>query len=233
MSSSAIHVDIPAAGAVLAGELQIPDGATGVVLFAHSSGSSRHSPRNALVAQRLRAARLGTLLFDLLTAAEEHEDLATHRYRLDIELLASRLVAAAEWVAACPDTPKALGLFGASTGAAAAIVAATRLPDLVRAVVSRGGRPDLAGADLVRVRAPVLLLVGGGDTTVLDLNRCAVYALQDCETELAVIPHATHLFLEPSALEDVASRAADWFARYCTDTPRNTHLDDHNSSKGE
>jgi dienelactone hydrolase len=158
-------IQIPTAGVVLEGDLDVPAGATGVVVFAHGSGSSRSSPRNALVAARLREHRLGTLLFDLLTTSEEREDQYAYRYRFDIDLLAERLVAATEWLAARSDTPAARGLFGASTGAAAALVAAARVPSLIRAVVSRGGRPDLAGDALEHVHAPTLLIVGGKDDT--------------------------------------------------------------------
>lgn len=205
------HVEIPAGNVRLAGDLDIPPGAKGIVVFAHGSGSSRLSPRNRLVAARLHEQGLATLLLDLLTASEEREDIGSRRHRFDVELLAGRLAAAVHWVAAQPDVPPALGLFGASTGAAAAIVTAARLANDVRAVVSRGGRPDLAGDDLGRVRAPTLLIVGGADEAVLELNRAAYRALR-CERELAVVPGATHLFEEPGALEDVAERAASWFA---------------------
>ena len=192
----------------LEGDLGIPVAATGVVVFAHGSGSSRHSPRNRSVAARLRQAGVATLLLDLLTPLE-----AEDRARVfDIPLLASRLVGAIEWVAAAPGTAHLpIGLFGASTGAAAALRAAADDPDRVRAVVSRGGRPDLAGDALPRVRAPVLLLVGGHDREVLALNEQARDAMT-CPVELVVVPGATHLFEEPGTLEAVADRAAAWFA---------------------
>ncbi|RSS58536.1 phosphoribosyltransferase family protein [Streptomyces sp. WAC01280] len=203
-------VRIPATGATLGGRLAVPDGATGIVLFAHGSGSSRHSPRNRAVAAALNRAGLGTLLFDLLTEAE-----ATDRAHVfDTPLLAGRLASATEWLAGVPegdDLP--LGYFGASTGAAAALWAAADPASGVSAVVSRGGRPDLAGERLARVRAPTLLVVGGLDALVLDLNRRA-QALLRCENRLTVVPGATHLFEEPGALEEVAELATDWFAEH-------------------
>ncbi|MFE1546462.1 alpha/beta family hydrolase [Streptomyces sp. NPDC058718] len=203
-------VRIPATGATLGGRLAVPDGATGIVLFAHGSGSSRHSPRNRAVAEALNRAGLGTLLFDLLTEAE-----ATDRAHVfDTPLLAGRLASATEWLAGVPegdDLP--LGYFGASTGAAAALWAAADPASGVSAVVSRGGRPDLAGERLARVRAPTLLVVGGRDALVLDLNRRA-QALLRCENRLTVVPGATHLFEEEGALEEVAELATDWFAEH-------------------
>ncbi|MFD8976466.1 MULTISPECIES: alpha/beta family hydrolase [Streptomyces] len=203
-------VRIPATGATLGGRLAVPDGATGIVLFAHGSGSSRHSPRNRAVAAALNRAGLGTLLFDLLTEAE-----ATDRAHVfDTPLLAGRLATATEWLAGVPegdDLP--LGYFGASTGAAAALWAAADPASGVSAVVSRGGRPDLAGERLARVRAPTLLVVGGRDALVLDLNRRA-QALLRCENRLTVVPGATHLFEEPGTLEEVAELATDWFAEH-------------------
>ncbi|MFD0153771.1 alpha/beta family hydrolase [Streptomyces sp. NPDC055721] len=203
-------VRIPATGATLGGRLAVPDGATGIVLFAHGSGSSRHSPRNRAVAAALNRAGLGTLLFDLLTEAE-----ATDRAHVfDTPLLAGRLATATEWLAGVPegdDLP--LGYFGASTGAAAALWAAADPASGVSAVVSRGGRPDLAGERLARVRAPTLLVVGGRDALVLDLNRRA-QALLRCENRLTVVAGATHLFEEPGALEEVAELATDWFAEH-------------------
>lgn len=184
----------------------------GVVAFAHGSGSSRHSPRNRRVAQTLRERGLCTLLLDLLSA-EEAED---RRLVFDIDLLAQRVCMALDWLVARPETsPLRIGLFGASTGAAAALQAAAQRPGQVAAVVSRGGRPDLAGPHLVRVRAPTLLVVGGADTDVLALNRGALRQLQ-CEKRLEVVPGATHLFEEPGALEAVAQLAADWFAAHLT-----------------
>ncbi|MFE7586682.1 alpha/beta family hydrolase [Streptomyces gardneri] len=203
-------VRIPATGATLAGRLAVPDGATGIVLFAHGSGSSRHSPRNRAVADALNRAGLGTLLFDLLTEAE-----ATDRARVfDTPLLAGRLVSATDWLAGRPQGGELpLGYFGASTGAAAALWAAADPASGVAAVVSRGGRPDLAGEHLARVRAPTLLVVGGRDALVLDLNRRA-QALLRCENRLTVVQGATHLFEEPGALEEVAELATDWFAEW-------------------
>jgi putative phosphoribosyl transferase len=201
---------IEAAGAELGGNLTVPDGARGVVLFAHGSGSSRHSPRNRRVADVLHDARLATLLIDLLTAEEEQVDLATREHRFDIELLAGRLVGAADRLADDPRTSGLpLGYFGASTGAAAALVAAVERP-AARAVVSRGGRPDLAGDALDRVEAPALLIVGGRDSVVLDLNRQAMERMH-AETRLEIVPGATHLFEEAGALDEVARLARDWF----------------------
>lgn len=209
-------VAIPIEGGALEGTLVIPAGAKGVVVFAHGSGSSRRSPRNQIVARRIQAAGLGTLLFDLLTADEERRDAATGQWRFNIPLLADRLVVAARWLTDQPVAQKCgLGLFGASTGAAAAIVAAALLGPVVKAVVSRGGRPDLAGPVLPRLRAPTLLIVGSADTEVLELNRGASARLT-CPHRLAVVGNATHLFEEPGALEEVADLAADWFAQHLT-----------------
>lgn len=203
-------VRIPAAPgrAPLPGLLGRPEGARGLVLFAHGSGSSRLGPRNRTVAEGLRVAGFATLLFDLLTEAE-----ALDRANVfDIPLLAGRVVAAADWAgAALPRLP--LGLFGASTGAAAALVAAAERPGAVRAVVSRGGRPDLAGAALAAVRAPTLLIVGEADPELRALNEAALAEL-DCTAELRIIPGAGHLFEEPGALETVIAHAADWFAAH-------------------
>lgn len=202
---------VHAAGVRLAGDLDVPDGAAGLVVFAHGSGSSRHSARNRAVAERLRAAGCATLLFDLLTDEEEQEDRLTSALRFDIPLLARRLVGALEWLRSLPDVGRLpVGLFGASTGAAAALIAAARHPEHVSAVVSRGGRPDLAGPSLAAVRAPTLLIVGGADETVLQLNEKSYEALT-CEKSLSIVPGATHLFEEPGALDDVARRAARWF----------------------
>ncbi len=203
----------------LDGDLVVPAGATGVVLFAHGSGSSRHSPRNRRVAAALRGAGLATLLLDLLTAAEEEHDRATAELRFDVGMLAGRLVAAVDWLlgeAATAGLP--VGAFGASTGAGAALVAAVQRPRAVAAVVSRGGRPDLAGAALARVRAPTLLIVGGRDPRVLDLNRAALAELPP-SSRLEVVPDATHLFEEPGALDQVASLAAAWFTRHLGTPP--------------
>jgi len=195
----------------LEGNLAIPAGATGIVLFAHGSGSSRHSPRNRYVAEALREGGLATLLIDLLTSAEEREDARTARLRFDIALLARRVAAATVWLAANPVTSHLrIGYFGASTGAAAALVAAAERPDDVGAVVSRGGRPDLAIPVLARVKAPTLLIVGSLDLPVIDMNREALEHLQ-VEKRLDIVPGATHLFEEPGALEQVARLARQWF----------------------
>lgn len=198
----------------LAADLVVPDRAQGVVAFAHGSGSGRHSPRNRAVAEVLQERGLATLLLDLLTPAEEDFDLRTGQVRFDVGLLATRVIQAVGWLDEQPPTRRLpLGLFGASTGAAAALVAAARLPERVGAVVSRGGRPDLAMEVLPVVRAPTLLVVGGRDHVVLDLNRLA-YDRLDVHQRLEVVPGATHLFEEPGALEHVARVAADWFAEH-------------------
>ncbi len=204
-------VQVTAGPVTLEGTLAIPPGALGVVLFAHGSGSSRHSPRNRYVAGVLQQAGLATLLIDLLTAAEEQVDLQTAHLRFDIDLLATRLVGAADWLAAQPATSAlGLGLFGASTGAAAALVAAAQRPGAVRAVVSRGGRPDLAGAALPQVQAPTLLIVGGADGPVIGMNESAAAQMR-APHRLVIVPGATHLFEEPGTLEEVARLARDWF----------------------
>jgi putative phosphoribosyl transferase len=206
-------VRVPAGRVGLEGDLTLPPGAIGVVLFAHGSGSSRHSPRNRYVAHLLNEGRLGTLLLDLLTTQEEAVDRRTGHLRFDINLLAERLVAAADWLQREPDTGRLpFGYFGASTGAAAALVAAAERPQVVRAVVSRGGRPDLAGPALPRVRAPVLLIVGGEDVQVIELNRQVLAQLR-VEARLVIIPGATHLFEEAGALDQVATYARQWFER--------------------
>ncbi|GAA2403649.1 dienelactone hydrolase family protein [Streptomyces glaucosporus] len=206
------------AGAVLPGDLTVPEGARGAVAFAHGSGSSRHSPRNRAVAGVLRDAGLGTLLFDLLTEDEERTDAVTAAHRFDIPLLGRRLVAAVDWLAAHPSTAGLpIGLFGASTGAAAALVAAAQRPERVRAVVSRGGRPDLAGDALDRVDAPVLLIVGGEDREVLRLNEQAAARLA-APCAVHVVPGATHLFEEPGTLDQAAAAARDWFVRMSRET---------------
>ncbi|HEX6477128.1 MAG TPA: dienelactone hydrolase family protein [Acidimicrobiales bacterium] len=204
-------VRIPAGGCTLDADLAGPDAPTGVVAFAHGSGSSRHSPRNREVAAVLQGAGLATLLADLLTPEEEQADLRTGHLRFDIGFLAGRLGAVAHWLSEERTTSRLpVGFFGASTGGAAALVAAARQPQGVSAVVSRGGRPDLAGADLGAVRAPTLLIVGGRDDVVLDLNREALGELRG-EKRLEVVPGATHLFEEPGALQTVASLARSWF----------------------
>lgn len=195
----------------LEGDLSIPTSAKGAVLFAHGSGSSRHSPRNRYVADVLNEGGLATLLIDLLTDDEQQVDLQTAHLRFDISFLSRRLEVITNWLANHPEMGELnIGHFGASTGAAAALVAAAELPHRVRAVVSRGGRPDLAGAALARVDAPTLLIVGGADPVVLDLNRKAM-ALMLCQKELRIIPGAGHLFEEPGALKKVAALARDWF----------------------
>jgi putative phosphoribosyl transferase len=202
-------------GAVeLEGNLAIPEGAQGMVLFAHGSGSGRHSPRNRYVADVLREAGLATLLVDLLTPEEEEVDLQTRHLRFDIELLADRLSGATDWLAQHPKTQDLpVGYFGASTGAGAALVAAAEHPEAVGAVVSRGGRPDLAGELLSRVAAPTLLIVGGEDEPVIGMNREALAQLRS-EKEIEIVPGATHLFEEPGKLGEVARLAADWFTRH-------------------
>jgi putative phosphoribosyl transferase len=204
------EVTVPAGERRLEGILSVPAQARGAVLFAHGSGSGRHSPRNQYVARVLQQASLATLLIDLL-----EEDEATDRRRFfDIELLASRLLSATEWLSNHPDTSALrLGYFGASTGAGAALVAAAQQPDKVAAIVSRGGRPDLAGASLRHVKAPTLLIVGGNDDIVLELNERAFKQLR-CTKKLVVIPRATHLFEEPGALEEVSRLAQAWFVQY-------------------
>ncbi|HXG12824.1 MAG TPA: dienelactone hydrolase family protein [Gemmataceae bacterium] len=207
-------VQVTAGAVTVEGNLGLPERARGVVLFAHGSGSSRHSPRNRFVARVLREAGLATLLIDLLTADEEAVDQYTAQLRFDIGLLAQRLVGATDWLLQNRETAGLpIGYFGASTGAAAALVAAAERPDAVAAIVSRGGRPDLAGPALSRVRAPTLLIVGGNDIPVIGLNEEALAQLTT-EKRLVIVPGASHLFEEPGALEEVARLAADWFGRY-------------------
>jgi putative phosphoribosyl transferase len=198
----------------LDGNLLVPSGATGIVLFAHGSGSSRFSSRNRYVASTLREGNLGTLLIDLLTPQEEARDNLTAELRFDIGMLADRLVGTVEWLRVQPELrQKKIGLFGASTGGGAALVAAAARPKLIQAVVSRGGRPDLAGAALPRVEAPTLLIVGGDDVPVIAMNRHA-YDQMRCERRLEIVPGATHLFEEPGTLETVAALARGWFTRH-------------------
>jgi pimeloyl-ACP methyl ester carboxylesterase len=198
----------------LEGTLAVPPGARALVMFAHGSGSSRFSPRNRYVAAVLQDRKLATLLLDLLTTREEERDAITAEHRFDIELLSTRLVAAADWVLARPELHELpLGFFGSSTGAAAALIAAARRPDETYAVVSRGGRPDLAGSDLVFVRAPTLLIVGGDDEPILGLNHAALRQLR-CEADLRIVPGATHLFAEPGKLAQVAELARAWFVAH-------------------
>jgi putative phosphoribosyl transferase len=209
------EVEIPASGRTVRGILCLPAGASAVVAFAHGSGSGRYSPRNQFVARELQESRLGTLLIDLL----EEDEAEDRSLVFDIVLLADRLQGAADWLAAQPATREmSIGYFGASTGAGAALVAAARYPGSVAAVVSRGGRPDLASDWLPRVTAPTLLIVGGADEIVLELNREA-YELLKCPRQLDVVPGATHLFSEPGALEEVARLAKEWFLRHLQPRP--------------
>jgi len=206
-----VPVSVKAGGTRLEGYLSVPSQAIGVILFAHGSGSSRHSPRNRYVADILNEGSLATLLIDLLNADEQEVDLQTAQLRFDIPFLADRLVAITQWLREQPQVAGLkIGYFGASTGAAAALVAASELPRLIHAVVSRGGRPDLAGNALERVEAPTLAIVGGNDPVVLDLNREAL-ARMHCVKALHVIPGASHLFEEPGTLEEVAKLARSWF----------------------
>jgi dienelactone hydrolase len=198
----------------LEGDLALPDSARGIVLFAHGSGSSRLSPRNKYVAKYLQKQGLGTLLFDLLTRGEEQEDNYTMRLRFDIDLLASRLSDVTGWLASQKETQNlAVGYFGASTGAAAALVAETKNSGVVKAIVSRGGRPDLAGSSLRHVQAPTLLIVGGNDEQVIELNEIAMRQLSSVK-KLVIVPGATHLFAEPGTLESAANLAGQWFLQY-------------------
>jgi putative phosphoribosyl transferase len=207
-------VQIPAAGVILDGDLVVPANAAGVVVFAHGSGSSRHSPRNRMVAAKLHEAGYGTLLMDLLTAEEDEIDSRTRKFRFDIPRLASRLTGAIRWLSDRPDTAgMSVALFGASTGAAAALIAAAQVPDHVQLVISRGGRPDLAADALGRVQAPTLLIVGGRDLEVLDLNKAAAARLNG-PVDIAVVPGATHLFEEPGALDSVVELAVDALRRH-------------------
>jgi dienelactone hydrolase len=218
---ASIEVSIPAGEARLEGRLTVPDGAVGVVAFAHGSGSGRDSPRNRRVAEGLNAQRLATLLLDLLERREEEADRRTASLRFDVELLGARLTAALEWLGRRTETARlAIGCFGASTGAAAALIAAAANPELVAAVVSRGGRPDLAGPALEAVSAPTLLIVGGDDTAVIELNESARRRMRS-ETVLEIVPGAGHLFEEPGALERVELLARTWFLRWLA-TPRAT-----------
>jgi putative phosphoribosyl transferase len=204
-------ISVPLEGLVLNGDLQISDDARGLVIFVHGSGSSRFSPRNRYVAQELNKRGLATLLLDLLTDEEQKIDVETMQYRFDIPLLASRSTLVAGWAQRQPEMSRLpIGLFGASTGAAAALITAAAMKERIAAVVSRGGRPDLAGAGLDKVQAPTLLIVGGDDETVLALNRKAMEQMR-CITKLHVVPGATHLFEEPGTLEQAAAAAGKWF----------------------
>jgi putative phosphoribosyl transferase len=218
---NAVHqsLQVPAAGVVLEADAVVPEPAQGLVLFAHGSGSGRHSPRNRYVAGALQDAGLATVLADLLTPEEEQVDARTGSLRFDIGLLAERVAALTDWLVEQEHTAHlGIGLFGASTGAAAALAAAAARPASVEAIVSRGGRPDLAGGLLRLVRQPTLLIVGERDTTVLELNRKAMRELGG-ETRLEVVPGASHLFEEPGALEEVARPAGDWFVRHLRPAP--------------
>jgi putative phosphoribosyl transferase len=216
-------LQIPVAGVVLDADLGMPETPRGVVLFAHGSGSGRHSPRNRYVADELNRAGLVTVLADLLTAEEEQVDLRTAALRFDIALLAERLIGLTDWVVQSASTAGlGIGLFGASTGAAAALIAAADRPTTVQAVVSRGGRPDLAGVHLREVRQPTLLIVGERDPLVIDLNRRALRELGG-ESRLVIVPGAMHLFEEPGALEQVAHLARDWFLGHLQQLPSDRH----------
>jgi putative phosphoribosyl transferase len=216
-------VRVPVGAKQLDGNLTLPASPIGVVLFAHGSGSSQHSPRNRYVARVLNEAGLATLLVDLLTPEEEAVDLRTGHLRFNIALLAKRLLGAAEWLKMLPETRQlAIGYFGASTGAAAALVAAAERPELAGAVVSRGGRPDLAGQTCPRVQAPTLLIVGGNDFQVIELNQAAFAQLR-CEKQLVIVPGATHLFEEPNALEEVARLARVWFETHLAPAQASDH----------
>lgn len=209
------EVSIEAGKAALQGTLAIPKGATAVVLFAHGSGSSRRSPRNQYVAKVLQAAGIGTLLFDLLTSDEQSVDQATGELRFDILFLSRRLEETTRWLTRQTDIADAkIGYFGASTGAAAALVAAARMREQIGAIVSRGGRPDLAGEALADVKAPTLLIVGGNDEPVIGMNRQALVELGSAVKRMHIVPRATHLFEESGTLEEVARLAADWFRKY-------------------
>lgn len=209
------EVRIPINSIVLEGNLVIPKGAQGIVIFAHGSGSSRHSSRNKYVAWKLQKEGFGTLLFDLLTAEEERIDMVTAHLRFDIDLLANRLVAVTKWFLINFVTENLnIGYFGASTGAAAALIAAKENSNAIKAIVSRGGRPDLAEKALPNVKAPTLLIVGGNDFQVIDMNQWALERLNVKDKELKIVPGATHLFEESGALEEVAHLAGEWFKRY-------------------
>lgn len=213
-SGTRLELSVPANGAILSGELVIPAGSKGVVIFAHGSGSSRHSPRNKYVASAIQEAGVGTLLLDLLTPNEERFDAVTRQLRFDIPFLARRVAGAASFISNLPETRDLqIGLFGASTGAAAALVAAAAPGQNIGAVVSRGGRPDLAEDSLPKVRAATLFIVGGLDEVVIELNEQAYSRLQ-CEKEMRIVPGATHLFEEAGTLEEVARLAAAWFKKH-------------------
>ena len=218
MTNQETALKIPMGDVVVEGNLSVPLGAVGIVLFAHGSGSSRFSPRNQFVAREFNKAKIGTLLFDLLTSEEEEKDSFTAEYRFNIGLLAERLMGATEHLKADKQTKDyPFGYFGASTGAAAALIAAAKLPNDIATVVSRGGRPDLAAEYLPKVKAPTLLLVGGLDAEVIELNRQAM-AQMKAEKKLVIIPGATHLFEEPGKLEEVSKHSTEWFLKHLTKT---------------
>jgi putative phosphoribosyl transferase len=209
------EIRIPVNSIVLEGNLVIPEGAQGIVIFAHGSGSSRHSSRNKYVAWKLQKEGFGTLLFDLLTAEEERIDMVTSHLRFDIDLLANRLFDVTNWLLSNYVTENLnIGYFGASTGAAAALIAAKENSNVIKAIVSRGGRPDLAGKALLDVKAPTLLIVGGNDFQVIEMNQWALERLNAKDKKLKIVPGATHLFEEPGTLEEVAYLAGEWFKRY-------------------
>ncbi len=208
------EVKIPSNGAAIKGNLDIPEGAKSIVLFAHGSGSGRFSPRNTYVAGLMKKEHIATLLIDLLTKEEEAIDEYTGKYRFNVDMLAKRLIDATKWIKSNASTQKlAVGYFGASTGAAAALIAAAKDPAEIKAVVSRGGRPDLAAENLPLVKAPTLLIVGGNDTEVLELNRQALKQIH-AEKQLEIVPGATHLFEEPGKLLEAAEIAIDWFKKH-------------------
>lgn len=209
------EIRIPIGSIYLDGNLEIPEGAKGIVVFVHGSGSSRHSPRNRYVAEELQKRGLGTLLFDLLTAEEERIDMITREFRFNIDLLAKRLSDVTAWLLKTEGIKELnIGYFGASTGAAAALIAAGEYPDQVKAVVSRGGRPDLAENTLMYVKSPTLFIVGERDTQVIKLNQWAFEKLSAKDKELKIVPRATHLFEEPGTLEEAARLAGEWFTKY-------------------
>lgn len=215
------QVSVHAGDVKLAGTLTIPTRARGIVIFAHGSGSSRHSPRNLYVAGILHSRRIATLLFDLLTSEEESIDRSTAEFRFDIPMLGHRLIETTKWLAGHPDVHGLpIGYFGASTGAAAALLAAANLEDTVKTIVSRGGRPDLAGNVLAAVHVPTLLIVGENDPLVIDMNRDALERLGCRDSKLVIVPGATHLFEEPGALEEAARVAADWFHEHLAPVPQ-------------
>lgn len=214
MQNDPTFVEIQLDSILLEGNLSIPPDSIGIVLFVHGSGSSRKSPRNRFVARELNKKRLATLLFDLLTVKEEEVDMQTGHLRFDISLLSKRLLGVTDWLSRHSlASGLGIGYFGASTGAAAALVAAAKIPQTVKAIVSRGGRPDLAGSSLDQVKCPTLLLVGGYDDVVIDLSKHALSQLKS-EKKLVIIPEATHLFEEPGKLELVAQHAGNWFVKY-------------------